>query len=306
MPSLRLRSAFVLLVGFLFLYLLVLSPLSSHWNRSHRHKSARPLPGWGIADRIYVISLPGRVDRRAALMPLWKAHKLECIQYVDATGVKDPEVDRIFAHVRHRRRGTDRQSGKSLAAGTRSPRRPSFKDGLGKHPEELWGSDLWTLDSSLPDQEGLTGLDTQPLLCERGNPFNPHKSALDSQYGAVPTEITLHKAPILSRAMVACWHSHVRVIRQIAMLRFSPNETYEREPTYLVLEDDIDFEWNIKSFLVPIWNALPDDWDIVMLGDPLTPLSFPYSEANAIKVTVGLTSVSIHPYSNSVENSRQT
>jgi hypothetical protein len=36
--------------------------------------------------------------------------------------------------------------------------------------------------------------------------------------------------------------------------------------TYIVLEDDIDFEWAIEELLFQIWGALPSGWEIVMLG----------------------------------------
>jgi hypothetical protein len=51
--------------------------------------------------------------------------------------------------------------------------------------------------------------------------------------------------------------------------------TYLRPKTYVVLEDDVDLEWNIKKFLVPIWDALPNDWEVVMIGQhcPVPPYS---------------------------------
>jgi GR25 family glycosyltransferase involved in LPS biosynthesis len=34
----------------------------------------------------------------------------------------------------------------------------------------------------------------------------------------------------------------------------------------LVLEDDIDIEWDVKKRLQALLVALPNDWDIVYLG----------------------------------------
>lgn len=247
MPVIRLRLYLFITIVFLFLYLVFQRSQSSRFDLYPPLATNSSL-GWGVATRVSVISLPKRSDRRASLSPLWKAHRHYNIQYINATSVEAPEVDHIMEHVRRERRmeraGLDDQ-------GLPSPRRPSFNDGLGKDPNQLWGSDLWTTDPPLPDEDVLDPDRLFPIPAEQGNPFNPHR---------LPTPSNVRKSYVLSRAMVACWHSHLQAIHQIAISRPSPLETY------IILEDDVDFEWEIKTILTSLWKSLPNDWEMVMLG----------------------------------------
>jgi hypothetical protein len=294
MPPLRLRTTICIIMAILFVCLIAGPQSKSHFNDIHP-PTVNSLHGWGVAEQIFVISLPNRTDRRAALSPLWKAHRLKSIQYINATSVGEPEIDRILSHVRkeRRRQRAYQNDGKK--------RRPSFTDGLGKYPGELWGSDLWTLGSTLPEEDLLDPDAAYPIPCERGNPFNPHRVVPGGHYAAAPTETIIRKVPLLSRPMVACWHSHLQVIRQISMLGSTteqPGVNHLNPKTYIVIEDDVDFEWNIKNFLSPIWDALPSDWEVVMLGQ--FHLGHPHScfEVDAAKVTAGPMSVTIRLYSN--------
>ena len=253
MSPFRLRSASLLAllaIGILFLYLVLQRPYKSQFD-SKPYLETNSTLGWGIATRIFVISLPERSDRRASLKPLWRSHRLDDIQYVDAVNAKAPEMDRIISHVRRERR-KEHANGQ----GFRSPQRPSFRDGLGRDAEELWGSDLWTLEPPLPDEDLLDPDAFFPITMEQGNPFNPHKL-----YEPTPTVSAIRSNNPLSRAMVACWHSHLQAIRRVAI-----SGSNVHKGTYIILEDDVDFEWNIESFLAPIWRALPNDWELVMLG----------------------------------------
>ena len=72
----------------------------------------------------------------------------------------------------------------------------------------------------------------------------------------------------LSRGMVACWYSHVRlmvdIVKRTSHIQW---DTWDgREGVTVVFEDDIDVEWDLRERLVRMWVDLPRDWDIVMLG----------------------------------------
>jgi len=62
----------------------------------------------------------------------------------------------------------------------------------------------------------------------------------------------------LKRSEIACWQSHVEVLRQIAV---------GKEETAIIFEDDVDMEFDLEKRLRGMWQFLPkDSWDMVMLG----------------------------------------
>lgn len=97
--------------------------------------------------------------------------------------------------------------------------------------------ELCDLEVEDMDEDGIT----QNL--ERRHPLAP-----PSPY---PHHLTL------SRGMVACWDSHLRLLRHIAG---SPDESV------IVLEDDVDLEFDLGHILNRLGGALPENWDIVFLG----------------------------------------
>lgn len=74
---------------------------------------------------------------------------------------------------------------------------------------------------------------------------------LPEHYSPYPFHLTL------SRGMIACWNSHFRLLRHIAN---------GADEAAIILEDDVDMEFNAYEVLTDIWDALPLDWDIVFLG----------------------------------------
>lgn len=50
----------------------------------------------------------------------------------------------------------------------------------------------------------------------------------------------------------------------------------------IILEDDIDFEWNIEKLMTKQWPSLPDDWDIVYLGEEM--LFFKFLSASSFHI----------------------
>ena len=206
----------------------------------------------GVASDIYVISLRRRTDRRSDMLKLADIMHFN-LTWVDAVDADDPDIAKIMQHVRAQRHL------ESL---------PSFKPGSFRDvftqstPDGLFGSDLWTLNASDPLaaqnsnvlslSRGLMDTDV-PIPCTKGSPFRP-LAVSPGKPG---------KTTLLSKPMVACWHSHLQLIRRIV-----------RAPEHhvsLVFEDDVDLEWDIEARLVALWPYLPQDWDILFLGSPHTP-----------------------------------
>ena len=98
----------------------------------------------------------------------------------------------------------------------------------------------------------------------------------------------LQEYMLLSPGRIACWHSHLNLIHRIAnsdaIHRPSRSDSIgddtssAPEPVYLeatatqraawlILEDDVDMERDINAQLSRLWKHLPDDWDIVFLGE---------------------------------------
>jgi len=56
---------------------------------------------------------------------------------------------------------------------------------------------------------------------------------------------------------IACWQSHIEVLRRIAD---------GDDDVALIFEDDIDMEWDLERRLRYLWSFLPDNWDMVLIG----------------------------------------
>ncbi|KAG8813009.1 hypothetical protein FRC17_001709 [Serendipita sp. 399] len=275
---------------------------------------------WGIATRLFVISLERRRDRRDELDRLFEAHDRlipnssntntafgntseltrPSVLYIAATDSDNPVVARILAHVRWQRRKEQQeqtQRNSNTLSKTRRIRH-SFTEALRKDLLEPWGSDLWLqpLDNStltgesesesyLPDEDVLDPDSDHPVFAERGNPFNPHKlfgvelETNTTESNEMPRGLNITESGILrpaslinlvplTKGVIGCWHSHANVIRQIAMkaIREDSRRPTEVNQTYIILEDDVDFEWDIEARLTALWPTLPSDWDLVMLG----------------------------------------
>ncbi|CAG8742096.1 11097_t:CDS:2, partial [Acaulospora colombiana] len=262
-------------------------------------KKVKSSLAWGVATRLFVISLARRTDRRIALAPLLEAHGLvehQDFEFIDATDATDSKVSQIVGHVQAQRRKEFEQA----KAWKGRPSQPnSFKEAAENSLSVPWGSDLWIRDPP-PNSEYWGGKDLlgeldpdsdYPILIEKGNPFNPHKfdAYLYRQTEATHTLAhedtnTIHTpnakgVAYLTRGMVACWHSHVTLIRRIALLETQTHASnvsdsigglrvsvMPNEPVYIVLEDDVDFEWDIDERLTSLWTHLPGSWEIAMLG----------------------------------------
>lgn len=224
----------------------------------------------GIASQVFVLSLPRRADRRLAMDALSHALEFEFI-YVDGVEATDASIDRVLRDLKMDRH-TFRQKKSSWE--TMDP------NALTLHvPEyeytarEEWRAGASESSDSMSSTDGailsITSLDTHasaPALSdgafEYGGTFDLLSCATPEDPFPVPLNATeLHLLPpwrILSRGMVACWIGHLNIIRQIFQLKLE---------VAIVLEDDVDMEYDISRRLKDMWPALPrDGWDIVMLG----------------------------------------
>ena len=89
---------------------------------------------------------------------------------------------------------------------------------------------------------------TDPLTC-----------AVDDSTHGIPYRDNLQDYQYLTRPKFACWYSHVSAIMQFVRSG--------RGPAALIMEDDIDMEVDIRARLDGLWDALPEDWDMVWLGE---------------------------------------
>lgn len=218
---------------------------------------------WGVASHVFIISLQRRADRRASLSPLLNAfgfvkhtNLTSISSYSMATDASDPRIARIEQHVRWQRR-KERQT---ILSNISKPNIGSFEDSWSHGLDVAWGSDYWGRtplrddakdERYLPLPDLLDPDSDHTLLVEKGNPFNPHKHISNA---TLPVSLT--------RAMIACWYSHATLIRDIAL----KTRDGDGNQTFIILEDDIDFEWDIEERLVTLWKALPANWELVMLG----------------------------------------
>jgi hypothetical protein len=258
---------------------------------SHRMKSATQIScqrpshqpilfnnSLGVISEIYVISLPRRTDRRVQMDLLKDALRLDWT-YIGACEANASAVTTILRQVhvlRHQ------------LVSLRMPEISAFD--WPRDMEDMiyswgdlrpFGADLWTLPSMhnlsdlaadaemvdpyvfthAPSAKALATSDPPPLACTSGNNVS----------AAFSPNLPLYRH--LTAAKVACWYSHLQTIRDIA------NGKHEAA---LVLEDDVDIERDVKGRLRALWDALPDDWDIVYLGGSIV------LEAQLKAVTNGL------------------
>ncbi|KAI0063247.1 hypothetical protein BV25DRAFT_1786125, partial [Artomyces pyxidatus] len=203
-----------------------------------------------VVSRAYVISLPQRADRREDMEHLRNILHLRWT-YLDAADAASPANVHID--------------------GTSPLALPTFHwpDDIDRlvHSQEAMlplGADVWPLPYTRAESDGSVSAETAdpfwfaPLRAKASfpHPLPPLACASGDQLLA-PFSQDLPPYKRLTPAKVACWHSHLQAIRQIAN---------GGDSAALVLEDDVDMERDISARLRALWDALPDSWDIVYLG----------------------------------------
>ncbi|KAG8767647.1 hypothetical protein FRC12_006128 [Ceratobasidium sp. 428] len=263
---------------------------SKHESQSRPFTESEELPVQVIqpAPRVYVISLPRRTDRRDKMRKLQAVTGLSWT-FVDATDSTADIVGRIMERVRWARASVYLHA---IDAG--------FRGWWSDHQDELgWfdtnpkGSVLWELAPSDPASTDYTRpLPMPPLRDQRlaleaatGHTIPRLDAVQTMDFTKIPPSNTdlssarpatrvvtntlasrLDELPywrILTRGTIACWHSHIGLIRTVASesAHVGINDT-----GVIILEDDIDMEVDIQQRISHLWRDLPSDWDILFLG----------------------------------------
>ena len=253
----------------------------------------------GIADRIYVLSLPRRVDRRRAMERLRQTLGLQWT-YVDATDADTDSILNINAHIRSKRTEIEEKVANGVSDDTFQWPDASIVDTKARSgvPLGLADSDYWFLrpplasvegDSSAPLEDPGAAKILTPALDfahpevlvtpDAPNPHNPLPAlvpltcASKNYVTGPPFDASLPGYMLLTPAKIACWHSHLEVIQKVADGSAADDTRSggiigesQADAVTLVLEDDIDMERDIHARLREVWGLLPADWDIVFLG----------------------------------------
>lgn len=156
------------------------------------------------------------------------------------------------------------------------------------------GADVWPLPYTRAESDDSVSAETAdpfwfaPLRAKASfpHPLPPLACASGDQLLA-PFSQDLPPYKRLTPAKVACWHSHLQAIRQIAN---------GGDSAALVLEDDVDMERDISARLRALWDALPDSWDIVYLGETRHIYSALGSDQATLQVTVGQMNLRTRPF----------
>ncbi|KAL0572746.1 hypothetical protein V5O48_009226 [Marasmius crinis-equi] len=255
----------ILLIAIFLVFLLGIPLVRRHppsW--SIRGYQALPLaPLISPYEDVYVVSLRHRYDRRADMEILRKVLAIPEWTYVVATGASDEIVGSVMRNVRRLRewvveevqktmnnKGEVDEATDPLAVTMKLPFRWPGHSTLDKVPQRL--AQFSSLVQEMPEfdlyQDSTSSISQNPLVCSKGD------------FTLTPYTPTLRKHMIISPARVACWHSHLEIIRHVAR-----NEEGSNTMT-IILEDDVDIEIDVRQRLSKVWNLLPPDWDIIFLG----------------------------------------
>ncbi|KAH6905806.1 hypothetical protein BKA70DRAFT_459416 [Coprinopsis sp. MPI-PUGE-AT-0042] len=261
----------------------------------------------GIADKIYVVSLPTREDRRSDMEYLRSQLGLRWT-YFYGTFSRDPIIAAIYSWVRRIRRGppvvVDAEGDQSSLGeldGSAPAVHFTWPDGIHERavsfdPLPLRHAGIWPdIDLEPNFNSGIVASEAEEVVpCASRNYVIPSTNATREQ--------SFPKHKILTLGRIACWHSHWSLIHAIANDKSSN--------TSIILEDDIDMERDTKEQLEHLWKYLPSSWDIVFLGHcwsnesyyppmskPLTPFMWALHPSRAPKCT--------HAYALSREGARR-
>ncbi|CAA7267312.1 unnamed protein product [Cyclocybe aegerita] len=230
------RSVLLLLVAFGFFVLL---PFWQNANNNIHQTDTDSSLGLGVADAIYVISLPARHDRRKDMEKIRLSLNLSWT-YVDALPSANPLVGIMMQWITLVR---NRPPYLTRSDDSPSPDKTSFswpEDAETMNELDFWNVDPWPSLFGVPISSSL-----QPLA----------SATQDFTIASNASKLPEHL--ILTPSRVACWYSHLCVIQKIAN---------SGDSVSIILEDDIDMERDIHAHLRHIWPNLPPDWDIVFLG----------------------------------------
>lgn len=229
------------------------APSISSWKHpeSDVEQESHHLSTLNVASHIFVIGLPTRYDRRLQMERLRYVLGLE-FTYADALYHTSPLIQHVMDKIRELRvdSGILLEGSENSTTGVLDFAWPDNIDSLSQTLGTLkkTGSDFWvdSLPSTIPEPDTTLVPLTAAMEDATIAPYHPD----------------LRSIHILTAAKIACWHSHLNVIRQIA-----ENENHSDDVS-IILEDDVDMEIDIRERLAGLWEGLPGDWDILFLGKP--------------------------------------
>ncbi|ORY87454.1 hypothetical protein BCR35DRAFT_338770 [Leucosporidium creatinivorum] len=227
--------------------------------RQHLELTTSP-PGYSHSatlgfSHIYCISLVTAHDRRRRMEKLAKALGVE-LTFVDATPPTTPILRWIAERVMEVRekkvkvmvKSRKMAAGEIGGGGVGSPwllgREELRADGLKE--ERLDGRDWVTY---MEEEE-----DRNPSYFESEGAVRLN---LDSFIAKSLYDLRAKKDEQLNAATLATWNSHIRTLQ--LMKRNGDQDA-------LILEDDVDFEWDLARLWATAKRRLPEDWDSVYLG----------------------------------------
>lgn len=208
-------------------------------------------------DHLYVLSLPWRTDRREQMSKLARALGVE-ITFVDAVSKEEPFIrwiaeqavvvrkQRLRLMSKARKEPIDSLGG--LTVGNTWLQQTADREGDVPFPElktpSFPGFKNWI--------DYLEHHDVAGTLDELV-PENPTLNVTEALWD--PVELIAGRQ--VNEGVISTFWGHTRAMQQI--LR-------NGDKSALILEDDVDVEWDIERMWSRIHRRLPDDWDAALLG----------------------------------------
>ncbi|GAA5988999.1 hypothetical protein JCM10908_006263 [Rhodotorula pacifica] len=209
-------------------------------------------------DHIYVLSLPSRLDRRNEMQQLARAHGLE-LTFVDAVNKSEPFIKWIAeqaAQVRSERL--------EIMARTRGVDVSTLG---GLHVGNDWSTPMPSPNSTTPfpprsdprfashDGDWVAYLEshyeagTLSSLLPSDPDFNVTSALWDSNEAIAGRQV--------NEGVISTYWGHSRAMKKIL-------ENGDRSA--LILEDDVDWEWDLERLWSRMERKLPGEWEAVLLG----------------------------------------
>ncbi|GAA5865064.1 hypothetical protein JCM8547_007701 [Rhodosporidiobolus lusitaniae] len=217
-------------------------------------------------DRIYVLSLPSRLDRRRDMSKLARALGVE-IEFVDAADKNEPFLKWIAERV----------------AESRDERRKVMARAQGVDPSSIGGLEIgssWLTPFPSPASTSLFPPFPSSPLWPGARNWVEHLETLHSKHNGqhrylVPSDSGLNVTELLwdplERVKVRQVHEGV-ISTYWGQTRAIKRMLENGDETALILEDDVDVEWDVERLWAGIERRLPRtkegerDWDVTFLG----------------------------------------
>ncbi|KAI7947978.1 hypothetical protein MJO28_009886 [Puccinia striiformis f. sp. tritici] len=217
-----------------------------------------PTLGFG---HIYCISLPNRKDRRETMTKISAALGVK-ITFIDAISKDHPVIGWIGERASEVRKkklelmsqysGLEKEKIGGMGAGSVWL---TVNNGRNANQDSLRNIKLPSLAGAQPEFEGKNWVDylwsvsDHHTLTSSNPDFNITAEMWDPQEKMLPRQI--------NAATVSTYYNHLRVLRTVSE---------SGEASALILEDDVDMEWDLERRWRSIERHLPSDWDTVFLG----------------------------------------